>query len=237
MNYLPNQEILINIGVKMRVLVFGASGALGSAICREFKEVGHEVVTASRTVGAGDLTVSETGDFELSDITNFDACVWAQGSNSNDTVASAKDFNLMMQANVGFIVNSLSKLINRKLLSNKCRIVIVSSVWQEFSRENKFSYTVSKAALEGLVNSVVADYSKEGISINAVLPGVVDTPMTRKNLDAEQVANITNQTPTRNLVSPTNVAKAVSWLASEHSEGVNGQFITIDNGWSKIRAI
>jgi enoyl-[acyl-carrier-protein] reductase (NADH) len=62
-------------------------------------------------------------------------------------------------------------------------------------------------------------------------------PMTRKNLNAEQVANITNQTPTQNLVSPTNVAKAVSWLASEHSEGVNGQFITIDNGWSKIRAI
>ena len=141
----------------MRVLVFGANGALGSAICRELKEVGHEVITASRTVGAGDLTVSETGDFELSNITNFDACVWAQGSNSNDTVASAKDFNLMMQANVGFIVNSLSKLINLKLLSNNCRLVVVSSIWQEFSRENKFSYTVSKAALEGLVNSVVAD--------------------------------------------------------------------------------
>ena len=53
-----------------------------------------------------------------------------------------------MQANVGFIVNSLSKLLHDKLLSSKCRLVVVSSIWQGLSREKKFSYTVSKAALE-----------------------------------------------------------------------------------------
>lgn len=221
----------------MRVLVFGANGALGSAICQEFQDNGHEVISASRKVGTADLVVSATGEIESSRWSHFDACVWAQGSNSNDTLGNAKEFDAIMQANVGFIVNSLSKLLHDKLLSNKCRLVVVSSIWQELSRENKFSYTVSKAALEGLVNSVVADYSKQGIAINAVLPGVVDTPMTRKNLSPEQIANIANQTPSRNLVSPTNVAKAVSWLASELSEGVNGQFITIDNGWSKIRSI
>ena len=73
--------------------------------------------------------------------------------------------------------------------------------------------------------------------MNAVLPGVVDTPMTRSNLSNDQIKKIEHETPAGKLVSATNVAKAVSWLASPESIGVNGQFIRIDNGWSQIRAI
>ena len=73
--------------------------------------------------------------------------------------------------------------------------------------------------------------------MNAVLPGVVDTPMTRSNLSSEQIKKIEHETPAGKLVSAANVAKTVSWLASPESIGVNGQFIRIDNGWSQIRAI
>jgi NAD(P)-dependent dehydrogenase (short-subunit alcohol dehydrogenase family) len=73
--------------------------------------------------------------------------------------------------------------------------------------------------------------------MNAVLPGVVDTPMTRANLDQTQISNIEKQTPTKSLVTSEEVAKAVNWLASAQSSGINGQFIRVDNGWSQIRAI
>lgn len=62
----------------MRVLVFGANGALGAAICQEFQENGHEVITGSRTAGTADLVVTDKGDIQTSNLNNFDACVWAQ---------------------------------------------------------------------------------------------------------------------------------------------------------------
>ena len=116
-------------------------------------------------------------------------------------------------------------------------MVVLSSVWQSLSRTNKFSYSVSKAAVEGLVNSFIADYSAQGYAMNAVLPGIVDSPMTRANLSENQIKKIENETPSQYLVSASNVAKVVSWLSSPDSAGVNGQFIRVDNGWSHIRAI
>ena len=72
------------------------------------------------------------------------------------------------------------------------------------SKKNKFSYTISKSAIEGLINSFIADYSEIGYSINAVLPGVVDSKMTRQNLSEKQISNIESQTPTKNLVYSVN---------------------------------
>jgi NAD(P)-dependent dehydrogenase (short-subunit alcohol dehydrogenase family) len=105
------------------------------------------------------------------------------------------------------------------------------------SRKNKFSYSVSKAALEGLVNSVLADFSGDGLRINAVLPGVIDSPMTRANLSQDQIDNIESQTPSRKLVSSCELSKIIAWLLSNESLGVNGQFINVDNGWSNVRTI
>ena len=61
--------------------------------------------------------------------------------------------------------------------------------------------------------------------------------MTRQFLSKKQISNIESQTPTKNSVSTTQMDKVVSWLTSEESAGVNGQFIRIDNGWSNIRVI
>jgi NAD(P)-dependent dehydrogenase (short-subunit alcohol dehydrogenase family) len=128
-------------------------------------------------------------------------------------------------------------LLSSRLLNPASSLVLVSSVWQDLSRKNKFSYSVSKASLEGLVNSVLADFSENGLRINAVLPGVIDTPMTRANLTDQQIETIENQTPSGKLVSANQLAKVIAWLLSEESLGINGQFINVDNGWSNVRSI
>jgi NAD(P)-dependent dehydrogenase (short-subunit alcohol dehydrogenase family) len=157
--------------------------------------------------------------------------------NTSDTLTNSEDFQKVFDANVGFIIETLKILLSNNLLSKNARLVVVSSIWQEASKTNKFSYTVSKSALKGLVNSFVADYSPLGLSMNAVLPGVVDTPMTRANLSQAQITNIEKETPMKTLVTSEDVARAVNWLASPESSGINGQFIRVDNGWSQIRAI
>ena len=221
----------------MKAIVYGANGYLGKSIVDDLSLKGFDVATTSRDSKETDFQTKDGFAQIISSGMKFDACVWAQGQNANDTLESATSFEAIIDANLTFTINSLRALLENNLLSDNARMVVISSVWQSLSRTNKFSYSVSKSAIEGLVNSFIADYSPRGYSMNAVLPGVVDTPMTRSNLSSEQIKKIEHETPAGKLVSAANVAKTVSWLASPGSLGVNGQFIRVDNGWSQIRAI
>ncbi len=221
----------------MKAIVFGANGHLGRSIVEDLLLKGFDVATTSRDSKDTDFQTKDGFAQIIASGLKFDACVWAQGQNANDTLESATNFEAIIDANLIFTVNSLKALLENNLLSDHARLVVLSSVWQSLSRTNKFSYSVSKSAIEGLVNSFIADYSSRGYSMNAVLPGVVDTPMTRSNLSNEQIKKIEHETPAGKLVLASHVAKAVSWLASPESLGVNGQFIRVDNGWSQIRAI
>jgi hypothetical protein len=221
----------------MQVLVFGANGTLGGEIVKYMRFAGDQVLTVSRNSEITDIQTDSGMNQFFSEGLKFDSCVWAQGKNINDSITDAENFNEVFDANIGYIISSLKFLLNNQLLNENARLVIISSIWQEISKTNKFSYTVSKSALKGLVNSFVADYSTLGYSMNALLPGVVDTPMTRANLTNNQITGIEEETPTRKLVSPEDVARATHWLASPNSAGINGQFIRVDNGWSRVRAI
>ena len=221
----------------MKAIVFGANGHLGKSIVEDLLLKGFDVATTSRDSKDTDFQTKDGFAQIIDSGLEFDACIWAQGQNANDTLESATSFDAIIDANLIFTVNSLRALLENNLLSDHARLVVLSSVWQSLSRTNKFSYSVSKSAIEGLVNSFIADYSSRGYSMNAVLPGVVDTPMTRSNLSSEQIKKIEDETPAGKLVLASHVAKAVSWLASPESLGVNGQFIRVDNGWSQIRAI
>ena len=221
----------------MRAIVFGANGHLGRSIVEDLSLKGFDVATTSRDSKDTDFQTKDGFAQIINSGMKFDACIWSQGQNANDTLENSENFEEILEANLMFTIKSLRALLMNSLLADQARMVILSSVWQSLSRTNKFSYSVSKSAIEGLVNSFVADHSSQGYAMNAVLPGIVDTPMTRSNLSGLQIEKIELETPARKLVSATNVAKTVSWLASPESIGVNGQFIRVDNGWSQIRAI
>ena len=221
----------------MRVLVFGGSGTIGSAISEELSTNGIIVTSVSNKSTSTDIQTINGFDSLLNLGVKFDGCVWAQGINSNDTLLDSENFQGTLHANVMYIVESMRFLMQHDLLASDSSLVIVSSVWQQLTRKNKFSYSVSKAALEGLVNSVMADFSNTGLRINSVLPGVVDSKMTRENLTDSQIRKIEMETPTLTLVTTQELARVVAWLLSSDSRGVNGQFINVDNGWSHVRTI
>ena len=222
----------------MNILIFGGTGSLGSETVENLRKKGHQVVVATRQKSAnGQIQVTdsfkelESIDFKL------DAVAWFQGANISDSLSTASEFAEIFEANVNFVIRSLGTLINSNLLATPARLLIVSSIWQRLSRKNKFSYSVSKSAISGIVKSVTADYGSKGITINAILPGVVKNKMTLKNLSGEQIEKIESATPLGKLVTPNEVATIASWLLSAESSGIAGQSITIDNGWSDIRDI
>jgi 3-oxoacyl-[acyl-carrier protein] reductase len=210
-----------------KVLVFGASGTLGSACQQELAGLGFDAVPVGRDLGP------------LETIGKIEGAIWAQGMNFTggikDTTTEAWDE--VWQANFNFIVKSLGILLESKSLQRGARLVVISSVWQELTRAEKVAYIASKAAVGGLVRGLAADLGSQDIAINAVLPGVVDSPMTVKNLSPGQIEAIALSTPGGKLVTAQEVARVAAFLIDSKSAGINGQSIIIDHGWSITRNV
>ena len=226
-----------------RALIIGGSGAIGDAIADAFASRGYEVVRTSRH-GEGDclafdpLEAPESASGVIA-AGPFDSVVWAQGANRNDAAhtVALDEFRETMDANVTFVVASLTALCDADAINSDARMVVISSIWQTLARGNKFSYTVSKAAVGGLVRAASVDLAPQGILINAVLPSVIDTAMTRAMLSEEQIGFVAAQTGFNRLNTTADVANMVVSLGSTDNTGVTGQSVAVDLGFSHARVI
>jgi 3-oxoacyl-[acyl-carrier protein] reductase len=228
------------------VLVFGATGVLGSEIVDTFRREGRSVtaVVRSNTQRVSADTVVEIRDDVAATIqamgaAKFSAVVWAQGANLNDRI-DAYDrtaFEALMYANLGFVMESLAALLDGEKIDSPARLCVISSIWQNLARPQKMSYTISKAAVGGFVRAASADLADRQILINAVLPGVIDTPMTRSVLTEEQMNSISTATGFNRLATPKDIAEAVFFLCSAMNNSITGQSLTVDLGFGHVRRL
>lgn len=211
-------------------MIFGASGSIGSS-CAEKIRLSGSVINGSRD------SVELAQQIQM--ISEFDGVVWAQGINSADSAIdfTRNNYENVMDANVSFILDSLKLLLDAGKLSRNSQLVILSSVWGRVSRPNKLSYGISKAALSGLVRSLAVDLGPIGIQVNAVSPGPVDTPMTIKNLNPEELGRVISEVPLKRLVTLDEVTSLIYELVTGKLSGVNGQEIVVDGGWSVSKLV
>ena len=222
-------------------VVFGGTGSIGQAIVRELKQHFANVLIISRNSPQADFTWDGQTELPIHTIKKYSihAVVWAQGKNFSDNISSL-DIDLhrdMYEANVGYILKSLQAIFQADLLAPSARLCVISSIWQNLARQNKLSYSITKSALQGLVNSLSVDLGASGILINAVLPGAIDTPMTHKNLTTRQIESIKKESPLGTLATLDDVAKLVYFLCSDNNTGITGQFIAADRGFSNARVL
>ena len=220
-------------------LVFGASGSLGNFVFNEFKKIGMNVVgtTTNKENVSQDIIYVTCNDLSnLSILTNITIIVWAQGFNINDNIHNYDNntFQSMIDGNVTFIMNTLNYLLTNNIIMDNSKMVITSSIWQELSRENKLSYSVSKSALNGLIKNVAFDLARRNILINNILPGVIDNSMTRKTLQAEQLEYVKSSTNFNRLITLDDIYKTILFLVTENT-GITGQSIKIDLGFTNIK--
>lgn len=227
-----------------KLLLFGASGAVGKAVHTAFSDSGWQVVATSRQGTSGLLAydpfaASDANQAALERSGPFDAVCWAQGLNINDNVRTFKNEEHLdiYRANVLFCLVTLKMLLERQLLTAGARLCVIGSIWQTIARPNKLSYSVAKAAIQGFVSSASVDLAKEGFLINAVLPGPLDTPMTRANLSPEQIAGVATATGFGRLAKPEDVAALVRFLCSSDNQSITGQFVRVDLGFSHARLV
>lgn len=219
------------------VLVVGGFGALGSAISALLASQGWNVLRSSRQVHPEQGAVV-LGPDTISTLPVLDAVCWAQGVNVNDAADSFTDADLdqLLEANVTVPARQLRDLVAAGRVREGASLVLLSSIWEQVARPGKFSYTVTKAAVGGLVRAAALDLADRGIRVNAVLPGVVDSPMTRSMLSAEQLATVSDATGHARMVRPEEVAAAVAALVNSET-GITGQSLLVDLGFTVARRI
>ncbi|WP_185097088.1 SDR family NAD(P)-dependent oxidoreductase [Chryseobacterium sp. IHB B 17019] len=134
-----------------------------------------------------------------------------------------------------FAAFEIMRIFSKKKNSNDGgSIVLLSSVMGQLGQYGKTAYCSSKSAILGLVRAGALDLSKRKIRVNAVSPGVVETPMTQKlfqSLSVENIASIEKMHPL-GLGRVEDIVRTINFLLSEDSRWITGQNIVIDGGYS-----
>lgn len=223
----------------MKSLVFGATGSIGQYIFENLQKDGINSIgttTNLSKIKPNLIHIDIDNLNNLLNIDNIDIVIWAHGHNFNDNIINydSNKFNTMININVDFILITLNFLITNNKINNGAKLVIISSIWEELTRENKLSYSISKSALSGLVKNVSYELSSKNILINNVLPGVIDNEMSQKTLLPEQFNYIKNYMHFGRLITLEDVYKTVKFLTTENS-GITGQSIKVDLGFTILK--
>ncbi|MCH2604443.1 MAG: SDR family oxidoreductase [Candidatus Nitrosopelagicus sp.] len=214
-------------------LVTGASRGIGKSIKEVLTTDGIKIVSPSRN--ELDLSSSESIDKFLSqmsediDIIINNAGILKVGKHNE---LSSDDFHEILQVNVVAPFRIISGFVEKMKIRNFGRIVNISSVWGQKSKEGRTLYSSSKAALDALTRSLAIEFASYNILINSVAPGYIETDML-KQCNTEDELNIIRHTiPMKRFGKKIEIAELVKFLTSENNSYITGQIFTIDGGYT-----
>ncbi|MFC1949332.1 3-oxoacyl-[acyl-carrier-protein] reductase [Chloroflexota bacterium] len=113
------------------------------------------------------------------------------------------------------------------------RIINMASIVGIAGNAGQANYAASKAGIIGLTKTVAKEVASRGITVNAIAPGFIETPMTQ-NLKESWVEEIKKRIPMGSLGTPDDVAAAVAFLASEEARYITGHVLNVDGGMGGI---
>lgn len=236
----------------MRALVTGGSGALGQAICEALAKAGHEVwvhanrhlaqaeAVAQRIVEAGGTAHATAFDVTDADATGAalaqlfaDAPVQILVNNAgiHDDAPMAgmmhAQWRRVIDVSLNGFFNVTQPLLLPMIRTRWGRIVNVASVAGVTGNRGQVNYAAAKAGLIGATKSLSLELASRGITVNAVAPGIVESPMTEHAFPAERIRQLV---PAQRAGRPDEVAGMIAYLVSDAAAYVTGQVLSINGG-------
>jgi NAD(P)-dependent dehydrogenase (short-subunit alcohol dehydrogenase family) len=215
-----------------RALVTGAARGIGAAIAERLRAHGLEVVTVDRDDGCDHRLDLATDP--IPELGEFGVCV--SNAAITDTLAPAHRMTPGQWArDIDVNLSGAFRIVQACLGGMRDggwgRVVVISSGAARTGLPGQVAYSASKAGLLGMVKTLAAENVARGITVNAVLPGMVATEKVRA-MPAEVLERLQKVLPARRMATPQEVAALVAFLASEEAGYITGEEIGIDGGAS-----
>lgn len=237
------------------VVVLGATGGIGSAVCRRLADDGARLVLGARTEDDLTALADEVGGTPVPlDATRFEdvqRIVDAAGDEHGrlDAVINCVGSILLKPAHLTSIDEYRETLaLNldtsffavkagaRALMRRGGAIVLSASAVARIGLNNHEAIAAAKAGVIGLTRAAAATYARRGVRVNAVAPGLVETPMSASILRTEQGRTQSEAMHALGrLGRPDDVARAICWLADPANDWVTGQVLGVDGGLGTLK--
>jgi NAD(P)-dependent dehydrogenase (short-subunit alcohol dehydrogenase family) len=240
-------------------IVTGASSGIGRAAALAIAEAGGALILGDVNIEGGEETVQQIIDrggqayFQLTDVrdaSQVDALAnlalerfgGLDGAFNNAGIGGPmsklhlleeEQWDQVIGVNLKSVWLCLKAEIPR-LRNGKGSIVNMASAAGVVALPNHIAYTASKHGVVGMTKAAALEYARQGVRVNAVCPGFVDTPLVAgmNGVRPGIVENVTQANPMRRLGDPSEVANAVVWLLSDAASFVNGHAMVIDGGFT-----
>jgi len=239
-----------------RVLITGAGRGIGAAVAEEMAAAGHHVIVSSRTASEieplaarlrGEAIVADMSRPEdIARLTEKAGPVDILVNNAGTAISnplhkiSLEQWNHLLQLNLTGLMLCTQACMPHMLKSGWGRVINVASVAGLSAQKYLTAYAATKHAVIGLTRALADEVASKGVTVNAVCPGFVDTPMVQQSVEniikttgrsrQEAMASMTGTNPQGRLIESDEVAYAVAFLAHERARGINGTCLVIDGG-------
>jgi 3-oxoacyl-[acyl-carrier protein] reductase len=235
-----------------RALVTGGAGTLGAAICRRLARDGlhvivhgHTRIDAAEDVASAIRLAGGSAETLACDLADFDATaaalqpvlddgvpqVLVHSAGTHDDVPMAGMTELQWRQVIDVSLNGFYAVSRHLLLPMMAtrwgRIIAISSVSAIMGNRGQVNYAAAKAGLIGAVRALALELASRGVTVNAIAPGIIDSPWVAAAMDQRHIAEIV---PMKRAGRPEEVADLVGFIASEQASYITGQTLPINGG-------
>jgi 3-oxoacyl-[acyl-carrier protein] reductase len=233
-------------------LVIGASGDIGREIAIKLLEKGYHtylhynrdnqaIEGLVRKYGSDKITSvqadlsNESGIQQLKNnvYTPVDALIYNAGTTFYGlmTEVDEETKHKMIQLNITSLYSTVQTFLPSMIKQRSGNIICISSIWGEIGASCEVLYSMSKGAQISFVKALAKEVALNGVRVNAISPGAVDTKML-SNFSEEDKEGICSEIPMGRLAFPYEIADAVYFLLSADSSYITGQVLCVNGGWN-----